>query len=117
MHMVTETTQVFHTSPLIMCAPSKVRIETVLQSRLDDESENRIVNAVLNEQDKPIAEASSVITVKQWDENTLVQYLELETAKLWSPDSPYMYRVRTSLYNSGNVIHKQIRYGRTHRFL
>ena len=37
---------------LIMCAPSKVRIETVLQSRLDDESENRIVNAVLNEQDK-----------------------------------------------------------------
>ena len=63
-------------------------------------SELRIMVDILDAQGKIVSQAESQLSVAGATEMNF----DIEKPQLWSPESPYLYQVRTRLYNDGDLL-------------
>lgn len=74
---------------------AQVYVNTELQNK-DQRSETVTVETALTDTDgKVIRRASGKLSLKPGEKKTIRQQIEIKNPKLWSPDSPYLYRVQS----------------------
>lgn len=82
---------------------AQVYVNTELQNK-DQHSETVTVETALTDTDgKVIRRASGKLFLKPGEKKTIRQQIEIKNPKLWSPDSPYLYRVQSRV-KKGNQL-------------
>ena len=93
----------FITTPEVTNDHAKISINTTLKNENAETASVELKSVLLDCDGKKIAEVSSPvqagsgITVND-------QIMEIRTPMLWSPENPYLYTVRTEVYEKGELI-------------
>ena len=83
---------------------AQVYVNTELQNK-DQHSETVTVETALTDTDgKVIRRASGKLFLKPGEKKTIRQQIEIKNPKLWSPDSPYLYRVQSRVKKGNQSI-------------
>lgn len=83
---------------------AQVYVNTELQNK-DQRSETVTVETALTDTDgKVIRRASGKLSLKPGEKKTIRQQIEIKNPKLWSPDSPYLYRVQSRVKKGNQSI-------------
>ena len=83
---------------------AQVYVNTGLQNK-DQRSETVTVETALTDTDgKVIRRASGKLSLKPGEKKTIRQQIEIKNPKLWSPDSPYLYRVQSRVKKGNQSI-------------
>lgn len=63
----------------------------------------RVVHEVLDADGNVVSKVEAPVTVMPHESKELRRRMYVEQANLWDEDSPYLYTIRTTLYNGGEV--------------
>ena len=105
--LVTDKLHVAHwgtsiTTPAVTKEKCSVKMDIQLENRCKSTSDIRVVTFIQDKDGKVIARAKSVAG---HDANTVVsQVFRISHPQLWSPDSPYLYKAVTKVYEEENVV-------------
>ena len=103
---------IFVTYPQVSAEQATLNIQTHLVNRYS-ESQQPVLQQQLYYQDQLVAEVSSDTTYLTAGHLTaggaehVQQQLVVRSPKLWHPDSPHLYQLRTSLYLDGKLLQQQ----------
>ena len=89
------------TTPEITGDKATVAIETTVLNGLPEDQEVTVVQEILSGDGKVVAQTNDTVAVKAGGGKPARQSLDLAKPVLWSPDSPHLYTVRTTL-RTGN---------------
>ncbi|MFU8893284.1 MAG: glycoside hydrolase family 2 TIM barrel-domain containing protein [Luteolibacter sp.] len=92
------------TTPEVAPGSAKVAIETTIQNHLDAAKSVTVKQTILDKEMQSAATTQSVHQIPAAGELTVDQSLDLRNPKLWSPDEPNLYSVRTELVINGAVV-------------
>ncbi len=82
-----------------------VNVKTKVVNQTDAEKSVILKTTILDENSKITATNTSLpISIRANENNTSNQELIISSPKLWSPDSPYLYLVKTEVISGGSVI-------------
>lgn len=84
-------------TPEVSDDAATVAIDTTVANDLPDDQEVTVLQEILSADEKVVAATTQTVSVKAGAETVAKQTLELPGPKLWSPDSPNLYAVRTTL--------------------
>lgn len=95
----------FVTTPQANVDSAIVQIKTKVQNEAKGDAKCTLATSILDRDGKVIltAEASQGIAANG-GEYEFVQQLKVEKPNLWSPDNPYLYRVRSTLQDQSGVV-------------
>ncbi len=85
------------TTPEITSTAAKVKIETTVSNGLPTDQQVTVIQEILSGEGKVLAETSHTVSVKAGDETVAQQTLDLDKPSRWSPDTPNLHTVRTTL--------------------
>ena len=75
-----------------------VKTETTLRNDTQTRKSTRILGEILDADGNIIATAECAGMIAERDKRTLHYQFEVSSPRLWSPDDPYQYTMRTTLY-------------------
>ena len=95
----------FVTTPQVDMNSSIVQIKTKVQNEAKDDATCTLATSILDRDGKVIqtAEASQSIAANG-GEYEFVQQVRVDKPTLWSPDSPYLYKVRSTVREQDRVV-------------
>lgn len=76
----------------------KLNIQTDIENSFEDEQSFKLEHTFYDLDDNIIATVCNDSKVKGYSENTLNAEISVDNPALWSPDTPNLYKVKTSLY-------------------
>ncbi|MFK7852025.1 MAG: glycoside hydrolase family 2 TIM barrel-domain containing protein [Akkermansiaceae bacterium] len=85
------------TTPEVTKEAAKVAIETTIANTLGTDQKVTVIQEILSENDQVISTTTGTFPVSSKDQLTVEQDITLPKPKLWSPKSPNLYTVRTTL--------------------
>ncbi len=89
------------TTPQVTSQEATVRLSTSISNV--DGKEIKLRSRILDADGKVVTTAETEISKASGSKSTLIQNVNLANPKLWSPDTPYLYRAEVSLLN-GDVV-------------
>jgi beta-galactosidase len=92
---------VYVTTPTVSTDSAKVWVRTEIQNETSAAQTVTVVNQILDDQGAVLASAEIPVPVPAQGNQYAAQTIDLPQPKLWSPDSPHLYRLRTLVKNSG----------------
>lgn len=95
---------VYVTTPQVSAENATVEIQTQVQNGSSDAREVEIVTKLMEPNGKVVRQVSSKTNIAGGGEGTLVQQSEIARPKLWSPDSPSLYRAATTVRIAGKTV-------------
>ena len=99
---------VYVTTPQVSRASGGVRVRGTVANEGNSARQLRIVNSVLDGDGREVATASERISVPARGTGTFTHSLPaVADPRLWSPDDPYLYQVRTDVYD-GNALRDRV---------
>ena len=81
-----------------------VRVRGVITNQSKQTAEMKVVSTVSDALGQMVTRAESVLSVGENGSSKFDQTGEMRTPKLWSPESPYLYRLKTELYYDGKLV-------------
>lgn len=82
---------------------AQVYVNTEIQNE-DVRSESVTVETTLTDADgKVIKRCSGKLSLKPGEKKSIQQQMEVKNPKLWSPDTPYLYRVQSRIKKEINL--------------
>jgi len=92
------------TTPEITQQAAKVSIRTTVQNDYAEAKECELVNRVVDAEGKTATSVSSTEMVQAYDKLEFAHMVTVENPRLWSIDSPYLYRVLTEVKTRNAVV-------------
>jgi beta-galactosidase len=90
-------------TPEVTESAATVAIDTTITNDLPRDQKITVQQEILSADGRVVAETKETVTVPGEGEHTTKQSLQLSNPKLWSPDSPNLYTVRTTLRTGRKV--------------
>lgn len=81
-----------------------VTARTTVQNDRDADQEVELVSELIDEDDQIVASVRGTRRIAAGEAADLAQDLNVDSPRLWSPASPYLYRVRTTVYAGEAVV-------------
>jgi beta-galactosidase len=98
---------VFIQIPAADSGRAQIRVQTHFMNEYRDEMSCSVVTRLLDRENRLVAEqAGGEVQLDGMEDKTVVQVLDVRRPKLWSPRSPYLYRVESSLSRGGRDLDK-----------
>jgi beta-galactosidase len=100
-------------------AAATMTVQTEVRNDTDRAASCHVVSAILDEAGKEVASgASPAVSIPAWGQHTFTQEIVVTRPSLWSPDTPHLYRLVTTVEGtSGAVDRNETPFGiRTLRF-
>lgn len=94
----------FVTTPEISESNATVNIQTTLENKYREEKKATLVSKIMDDRGTILNTQSSVHTIASFAKIDINQQGDIQNPKLWSPESPNLYRVLTEVIENGNVI-------------
>ena len=86
---------------------AKVTIETKITNENEKDASCQLVSTILNADGKTVMEAQSKeVSVAAWENREITQRMAVSNPILWSVDSPYLYRLVTTVKENGATVDK-----------
>ncbi len=96
---------VFITTPSITPHNATVQVRTSLRNDGQRKKNGNILTRIIDDSGVVVAHAETPVDIPPGEERTIFQTMGiLENLHLWSPDTPYLYRVNTMLRSEGEVL-------------
>jgi beta-galactosidase len=77
---------------------AKITIQTKITNEYDEDASCTLVSAILDVDGEVVGQVQTPrVVVEAWDTRAIVQQVILQAPILWSVDSPYLYRVATTV--------------------
>lgn len=92
------------TTPLVSDAESTVSIKTTLKNEYETSKTVTIVSKILDSKGVVLDTKTSSTLVRPFSKVEVAQAGVIHIPKLWSPESPDLYKIRTEIQENGNVI-------------
>ncbi|MEI6605167.1 MAG: glycoside hydrolase family 2 TIM barrel-domain containing protein [Verrucomicrobiota bacterium] len=91
-------------SPQASGQRAELRVCTQLRNGYEQAKQLRVTQTLVNRAGERVAAATSDVGLAAATGGECVQSLELSAPELWSPDSPYLYTLRTELSDDSRVV-------------
>lgn len=95
---------VFVTTPEVTRNSATVAVRTRLQNESSTPVNLTLQTTLLDEAGAAVGDAQSAVSLVQGDESETDQQIEITAPKLWSPDTPRLYRAVTRVVQAGDVV-------------
>jgi beta-galactosidase len=95
---------VYVTTPAVTADTATVRAQTHVQNDESLDFVTTVVSQVLDDSGRVLAENSTVKTIYAGGGGDFDQQLALPQPRLWSPDTPNLYRLRTLVNNGDGIV-------------
>ena len=92
------------TTPDVSESEAAVRIETKIQNQSSSTKEVTLESTILDKLGNKVGKTNSLQKVEADSSGTFEQYIKLENPKLWSLESPTLYRVESKVVVNGNSV-------------
>jgi len=89
----------FVTTPQVHLDAAIVQVKTKIQNESNNATECRVTSTILDKEGNPAvgAQVSETKSIAANGEYEFVQQIKIDQPNLWSTESPYLYKVRTSV--------------------
>jgi len=107
------------TTPEVSGESSTVNVDTTVKNATDAPVNCKVLTEIKDKEGKVVTAISSDQTIEKNGDSTFKQTLpKIQNAKLWGPDSPYLYTASTTVSVGGKVMDRlETRFGiRTFKF-
>ena len=94
----------FVTTPSITEANASVSIKTTLKNEYKTEKNIKLVSKIVDKNGNVLDVQTSAQSVAAFEQVEIVQLGSINKPSLWSPESPYLYKVLTEVSENGNVV-------------
>ena len=94
----------FVTTPTASAAQATVKVRTELANETSSEATGRLVSRVLDPDGKQVAESASEQKLAAGKTVPCEQEISVGPPKLWSPDSPSLYTLKSIVYRDGRIV-------------
>ncbi|WP_237561765.1 glycoside hydrolase family 2 TIM barrel-domain containing protein [Flagellimonas algicola] len=95
---------VFVTTPKIDGNQAEVSVEIELRNNFLEDKNIEVLAEIFNPEGKKVASKSIAATILANNSNKIQQNLTLSNPLLWSVDTPYLYKMTTSIIEKGETI-------------
>lgn len=92
------------TTPEISAEAAEVAMETTVRNHHDSAQSVLVKQSILDADGKSAATTKSTVEIPAAGEHAVDQKLRLPNPKLWSPEAPNLYTVRTELHVGGELV-------------
>ncbi len=89
------------TTPEVSKLNSKIRISTIVKNEKNKSSSVTIKTRIIDNKGKIVKTFNSNVVIPAMAKMETNQLISLENPNLWSPDSPYLYQAKTSIFVDG----------------
>lgn len=93
-----------HVIPEVTGAGGTVRIATEVANEADTLAAARVVSTVLDPDGKTVGSAAAEVRLDPWATGRTEQQLQLPTVATWSPDTPRLYTLVTTIESGGATV-------------
>jgi beta-galactosidase len=94
----------FVTTPQVGASSSAVQIKTRVRNEGKSEAKCTLVTDILDADGKSVQSASASQSIAASGEFEFVQQVTVDKPNLWSPDNPYLYKVRGTVKDKSGVV-------------
>jgi beta-galactosidase len=98
---------IFVTYPAVSSDESTVQVQTDILNETDGKRTCSVVQELIDPDGKSVVSTSQETTIKARDSIVLAQKLQVRAPRLWHPDDPQLYWLRTSIVEAGKVIDEE----------
>lgn len=95
-----------HYSSEVVNNKASVKVSTTLLNTTNQSSKLRVINEIFDKEGHSVAKVSSNLPISADNTNSLVQILNVNNAKLWNTQTPYLYHIVTSVFEGNKLIDK-----------
>lgn len=95
---------VFATTPVVTADEAQVRVEVSVQNHSTLAADVRVENTLRDAEGNVVAQASAPASVSPGEERSAESRLEVTRPRLWSPERPDLYVLRTEIRRDGQVV-------------
>ncbi|WP_316838641.1 glycoside hydrolase family 2 TIM barrel-domain containing protein [Pedobacter gandavensis] len=92
---------VYISTPQVSAKSARVVVNSVLKNTADQSRKLKLNTALYNKEGRLVAKQSMVVSLKGGEQKTMLMELpKIDKPELWSPDSPVLYRVVSSILDA-----------------
>jgi len=91
------------TTPVISDEESKVKVITNISNEKKEKADITISTRVLDADNKVVGESKTSSSVNANGKTQTVQDVTVRSPRLWSPDSPYLYKAQVTVFANGKA--------------
>jgi len=91
------------TTPVISDQESKVKVVTNISNEKNEKADIKISTRVLDADNKVVGESETSSSVNANGKTQTVQDVAVRSPRLWSPDSPYLYKAQVTVFANGKA--------------
>ena len=99
---------VYYTTRVVSPNKSAVQVQTSVKNTTSQPATVTVVQELFDAAQKSSAKATKKLVVAAGNTTSATQDLTVNQPKLWSVDSPYLYQLVTSVFESGKLIDKSV---------
>lgn len=99
---------VFVTTPEVSKVSTKIKVQTTLENNDQVPVMAKVRSKLTDSKGMSVTEVDSEIVLGIHEDNTCTQELNLTSARLWSPEDPYLYSLSSEVYRDGKLIDSQL---------
>ena len=94
---------VYVTTPVVSDQESKVKVVTNVSNEKNERSDIKISTRLLDADNKIVGESETSSSINANDKTQAAQDITIKSPRLWSPDSPYLYKAEVTVFVNGNA--------------
>jgi beta-galactosidase len=94
---------IFVTYPMVRPAESTVRVQTDITNETDERRSCTIAQELIGTDGKVVAAIKQDATIAAREAQAVTQMLQIRDARLWHPDDPQLYWLRTTISEDGQL--------------
>jgi len=91
------------TTPIVSGGESKVKVVTNISNEKNVKSNIEISTRLLDADNKVVGKSETSSSINGNDKTTVAQEITIKSPRLWSPDSPYLYKAEVTLSANGKT--------------
>jgi beta-galactosidase len=99
---------VYYTTKAVTSKQSVVHVKTSVKNTTDHQANVTVEEELLDKEGKICSRSSKKLSIPPGDAGLTSQDLKVSQPNLWSVDTPYRYRLMTSIYADGKLIDKSV---------
>lgn len=99
---------VFYTTPLVTSRQATIQVATTIKNTTNGPSALTVNQEILDKNQKVVAKSLQKFTVSADTTGTVIQNLKIANPMLWSTENPYLYQLKTTVYQGSTLIDQNV---------
>ncbi|MHC4570905.1 MAG: beta-galactosidase GalA [Planctomycetota bacterium] len=83
---------------------TELTIQTTIANQYDGDRHCELISTIVDTEGKAVTAVKSVQKVKTWTDEEITQKVTVKNAKLWSVESPYLYKLLTTVKEQDRIV-------------